>query len=461
MPRYTIAIPTLDRPEILRSTLAAALSLPRTDLEILVSDNFSDPRTADVLRCFSDPRLRKVRTSRRLPMPDHWEWIWSKVRGDYVIYTGDDSAVTAKGLEAADKAIDLYSAKIISWRCATYYHPDWNVRFRHLPSRGNIIGVDPGFTNSFYEVNPTAVITHFTNNLRLSGCFPSVVNLLVKKTHGDEVIKATGRFHWAPCPDISASLLAMTSVEKDKFIYWDGLGAIGGRSGQSNVASMLSRGKASGRLREYLDEFSDHSTRFPIHNTHLESITNLLAAAVSLTKHYYPNLYPDIEINKRTLIERSIDDAFSDLTVPWADDPEFINQLDSLIMELEPTIQTEVKEYMGQAIKLMRNQLAEVEYHFNPTPASSHRGFLSTAKSLLENQDGRARKIFLKTFKDPTDQHWSYAGTNFVDMKLFDGRGIHDAIAMAPTIEELFGTGEFTFASSYLENGMLHQKLPT
>ena len=144
-----------------------------------------------------------------------------------------------------------------------------------------------------------------------------------------------------------------------------------------------------------------------MHNTHLESITNLLAAAVSLTKHYYPNLYPDIEINKRTLIERSIDDAFSDLTVPWADDPEFINQLDSLILELEPKIQTEVKDYMDQAINFMRNQIAEPEYHFNPTPASSHRGFLSTATSLLENQDGRARKIFLKTFKEPTDQHWS------------------------------------------------------
>src|ERR1700733_4817330 len=110
MPRYSIVVPTVDRPDILRESLAATLSLSRTDIEILVSDNFSDAPTQAVIDGFTDPRLRKFRTAYRMPMPDHWNWIWSKTTGDYVIYTGDDSTLTENALRAADVAIAKYSA---------------------------------------------------------------------------------------------------------------------------------------------------------------------------------------------------------------------------------------------------------------------------------------------------------------------------------------------------------------
>ena len=459
MPRFSIVLPTVDRPDILNAALKSTLSIPRTDLEVVVSDNFSDTRTVEILSSFTDPRLRVLRTSARMPMPDHWEWIWGQLRGDYVIYTGDDGTLAPGALRAADVAIERYQAEVISWRCASYYHPDWSVRFRHLPSRGNIISIDPGFTHHLYRVAPQKVIEHFTTSLRLSGVFPSVVNFLVKRSLGDTIVAKVGRFHWAPCPDISASLFALTNVGEGRFIFWDGIGALGGRSGQSNIASLLSRGKASKRLREWLDEFSKAETRFPLHDIHLESITNLLAAAITQVKHFYPDRYPPVDIDMRILAERSIDDAYSDLTVPWAEDPTFIKQLEDLIVGFSEEEQVELRAYLERGRAFMREQLTDPEYHFNPTPPEHSGGMLSTLKALCRNQGGHARRLYRLVRRDPSGKYWSHAGSTFVDMALFDGKTIADAVTFLPIIEREFGGGEMTFAETYQNNGMLYEKL--
>lgn len=459
MPRYSIVLPTVDRPEILRATLTAALAIPRQDIEFVVSDNHSDQRTADVLSGFADARLRVLRTDHRMPMPDHWEWIWPQLSGDYIVYTGDDSVLIPGALDAADRAIDGHQADIVSWRCASYYHPDWNIRFRHLPSRGNILSLDPGFTHALHRVDTTKVIEHFCSTLRLSGGFPSVVNFLVRRELGDRIASDTGRFHWAPCPDISASLMAMTAADEGRYIYWDGIGAIGGRSGNSNIASLLSRGKASKRLREWLDEFESPGTRFPMHDIHLESITNLLAAAISQTKGCYPDRFPDADWDLRTLVDRSIDDAYSDLTVPWADDPTFIAQLEAEIAKFEPAEQAEITAHLEKSRAFMREQLSDPEYHFNPTPPPHAGGFLKILRALRDDTDGRSRRLFRLTGRDPSERFWSHAGSTFVDMALFGGGTIADAAKHLPTILREFGEGETGFATAYRENGMLSETL--
>jgi len=461
MPRYSIVITTVDRPDILRESLAATLSLERDDIEILVSDNFSDERTQKVLDAFDDPRLRKFRTETRMPMPDHWEWIWRKTTGDYVIYIGDDSALTEAAFKAADRAITKYGADIVSWRAAHYYHPDWKVKFRHLPDRGNILAVDMGFTNGLYRVNTEAVIKHFCENLRLSGCFPSVIGFLVKREIGDAVANETGRFHWAPCPDISASLMALTRAGEGKYYFWDGLGGIGGRSGDSNVASLLSKGKASKRLREWLDEFPSRQDRFPEHDIELESITNLLAAAITQAKRKYPDRFPDHYYDMQTMVLRSIDDAYRDLTVPWADDETFIAQLAALIDKLEPQEQEEARANLKSAQTELETFLQSGEEHFNPTPPQSQRGMLDLAKSLVQDPDGRNRRIFRKTLRNPKDLYWNFAGSTFIDMELFGTKTIRGVQSALPTILAEFEPEEQTFLPLYNQLGMLDDPVET
>jgi len=69
---FSIVIPTCDRANLLDTTLPACLLTNRRDIEVIVSDNFSGPETKEVIRRYqSDPRLRVIRTERRLSMSDH------------------------------------------------------------------------------------------------------------------------------------------------------------------------------------------------------------------------------------------------------------------------------------------------------------------------------------------------------------------------------------------------------
>lgn len=459
MPRYSIVITTVDRPDILRACLASALALARDDLEILVSDNFSDARTQTVIDEFDDPRLRTFRTETRMPMPAHWEWIWQKTRGDYVIYVGDDSTLTEAALVAADRAIDTYDADVVSWRSAQYYHPDWHVKFRHLPDRGNILALDMGFTNGLYRVSTEAVIRHFCETLRLSACFPSVIGFLVRRDIGNAVAAEIGRFHWAPCPDISASLMALTRAGEGRFFFWDGLGGIGGRSGDSNVASLLSKGKASRRLREWLDEFDSHEARFPGHSIQLESITNLLAAAITQAKSEYPDRFPDSNYDMRTIVLRSIDDAYRDLTVPWADDETFVSQLRTLIDDLEPTEREEAEAYLKEAQTELAAFVESHQEHFNPTPPVDGRPFLALCRSLLIDPQGRNRRLLRTTGRHPYNRYWEYAGTTFIDMALFGVTSLSGVRSAVPAILSEFEPEESGFIAQYRTLGMLDTPL--
>ena len=459
MPRYSIAVTTVDRPQVLEASLAALLALPRDDIEIVVSDNYSDARTQEVLTHFDDPRLRTLRTERRLPMPEHWEWVWQQMTGDYVIFVGDDSALTPGALIAADKAIEDYGAEIVSWRCAHYYHPDWKVHYKHLPTRGNVLAIDMGFTHELYRVDTDAVIEHFCETLRLSGCFPSVINFLVKRSLGDEIRANTGAFHWAPCPDISASFFALGSIRPGRFVFWDGLGGIGGRSNDSNVASLLSRGKRSKRLREWLDEFESPEARFPLHDYRIESISNLLAAPITQAAKLLPDRFNGFRISVKTLAVKSIDDAYLERTVPWADDPTFLAQLEGLIAELPPREQDDARGHLAQARTAMAEQDSRGEAEPNPTPPAEARGLLRFLSEESFSEWRRNWELYRSIGRNPIDRFWEFGDTIYCDMRAFGGESLADVAGALPQVLAAFETGEPGFARHYRGCGMLTEKL--
>ena len=431
--------------------------LRRPDIEILVSDNFSDARTQAVIANFSDPRLRKFQTDHRMPMPDHWNWIWTKTTGDYVIYTGDDCTLTENALKAADVAIDKYGADVISWRSALYYHPDWNVKFRHLPDRGNVLAINMGFSKGLYRVRTAGVIHHFCENLRLSACFPSVIGFLVRRELGETVARETGQLHWAPCPDISASLLALTRAGEGRYYFWDGVGAVGGWSGDSNTSSML--GRKSKQLDEFLAEFKSRQDRFPLHDIRLETISNYLAASISQAKRNYPDRFPGDGFTVETVVKRSVDDAYRDLTVPWADDEIFAAELDELIEAADPEKRAELRDYLRSAKKELKEFLASGKDHFNPTPHQRNNVF-DLGRTLLRNPRRNGR-LFWKTRRNPANKYWEYAGTTFVDMDLFGVDTIRGVPGALPVVLKEFETEQISFPAQYRALGIIDQPVET
>lgn len=98
-PRLTVIVPTCDRPDTLRACLETVLAQTSGDLQLVVSDNFSRPETAAVIRSFSDPRITAVRTDRRLGMSAHWDFALQHARGEWVTVVGDDDGLLLDGAE--------------------------------------------------------------------------------------------------------------------------------------------------------------------------------------------------------------------------------------------------------------------------------------------------------------------------------------------------------------------------
>ena len=72
-PKFSILIPTRDRPDTFRHTLQSVLNQAGDDFEIVVADNYSGPATADIVNEAESPRIKYFRTNEILPMTDNWE----------------------------------------------------------------------------------------------------------------------------------------------------------------------------------------------------------------------------------------------------------------------------------------------------------------------------------------------------------------------------------------------------
>src|SRR5258706_235826 len=73
-PKFSILIPTRDRPATLRHTLATVLSQPGEDYEVVVADNCGTPETRQLIDQNAHPKLRYTRSEEILPMGCSAAW---------------------------------------------------------------------------------------------------------------------------------------------------------------------------------------------------------------------------------------------------------------------------------------------------------------------------------------------------------------------------------------------------
>jgi len=117
-PFFTVAIPTKDRPDRVKNAVRSVLEQTFTDFEVVVCDNSDEAdagRTAAAVDCFGDPRVRYVRTSGRLSMPDNWERAIEGTRGEYVGILTDRSVFRGDALEVVRREIEATGAQLVTW----------------------------------------------------------------------------------------------------------------------------------------------------------------------------------------------------------------------------------------------------------------------------------------------------------------------------------------------------------
>ncbi|HEX5477832.1 MAG TPA: glycosyltransferase family 2 protein, partial [Burkholderiales bacterium] len=247
MPRFSILIPTRDRPATLRHTLASVASQPGEDYEIVVADNCSGPESRRIVEACGHPRIRYTRSDEILPMCDNWERGLSHCEGEYVTVLGDDDALVENALPHARRLLGMVDVELVSWSPHVYWWPDAIV-----PWNRNLLIVRTGRTPLWVD-SRSALTDFYGGTLRLDE-LPMIYHAFFHRRLIDEASRRFGAF-FRPreaAPDIASGILGLHLT--GRFLYAGRPLSIRGNSGKSNGTAQWARSLGAEQRAVYFRE---------------------------------------------------------------------------------------------------------------------------------------------------------------------------------------------------------------
>ncbi len=98
-PLVSFCVPTFNRADYLRQTLDSALNQTEEDFEIIVVDDASTDSTEKIMENISDPRIRYIRNSKNLGVPQNYNYVFSLAQGEYICLLEDHDLLEPNYLE--------------------------------------------------------------------------------------------------------------------------------------------------------------------------------------------------------------------------------------------------------------------------------------------------------------------------------------------------------------------------
>lgn len=105
-PRVTVGVPTYNRASHLKETLRLILDQSYRDFEVIVSDDCSLDNTEQVVRAFSDPRIRFHRNTQNMNIPGNLNQVLDLARGEFIVMLHDHDIFHPQLLERMVSFLD-------------------------------------------------------------------------------------------------------------------------------------------------------------------------------------------------------------------------------------------------------------------------------------------------------------------------------------------------------------------
>ncbi|WP_299979439.1 glycosyltransferase family 2 protein [Desulfobacula sp.] len=232
--KFNIIIPTRERSDTLIHSLRTVVNQDYENLNIIVSDNFSQDNTREVVDSFNDPRIIYYNTGKRLSMSHNWEFALSKVNDGWVSIIGDDDGLLPGCLYKVAELIKKTKALAIRSNVCSYLWPDVNQYKKWRFS----VPIKSGF-----EVRNSGV--WLSKVLKGNASYPELPMLYNGGFICSSLIKKikhiyNGTFYQSSAPDIFSSI-ALASIIKN-YIYSHEPFAINGASRHSTGTSGINSG---------------------------------------------------------------------------------------------------------------------------------------------------------------------------------------------------------------------------
>lgn len=246
-PKFSILIPTRDRPATLRHTLATVLSQPGEDYEVVVADNCGTPETRQLVDQNAHPKLRYTRSDEILPMALNWERGLALCEGEYVTVLGDDDALIPSTLKAARKLIETTGTELLSWSPHIYWWPDTIVYWLR-----NLLVVNLG--QELRERNSRRILSGFYAGELGMDYLPMIYCAFFHRSIIEEARRRYDGF-FVPreaAPDISSAILGLHLTQNH--VYSARPLSIRGNSGKSNGTAQWIRSLGQKQREIYFRE---------------------------------------------------------------------------------------------------------------------------------------------------------------------------------------------------------------
>ena len=229
--KLTIIIPTRERADTLFHCLRTVVAQKYDNLRIVVSDNFSQDNTREIINSFADPRIKHINTEERVSMSHNWEFALSEVKDGWVTILGDDDGLLPGSLLKVANLIESTKIKAIRSSVCSYVWPGVkkNQKLRlSIPTR------------SGYEIRNTKlwlskVLKGYAKYPELPMLYNGgfVCSSLIKKNKNKK-----GVFYQSWAPDVYSAIAFSSIIEN--YIYSNEPFAINGSSKHSTGTSEFS-----------------------------------------------------------------------------------------------------------------------------------------------------------------------------------------------------------------------------
>ncbi len=349
MPKVSIVIPTRNRAHLLRSALSSALGQTYRDLEILVSDNFSQDDTRSIFDSFVDSRLRYVRTPSAVTMPESWEFALEHARGEYVTFLPDDDCLFSDAIETAVSQLENSDFEVAVWTMCSYFAPEW-----FEPRRRNLLYVPRTTFQSRAIASHEALRSLFEQLSNPHVPVPRFLNSLCHRKVIDRVRQVQGKMFWPPAPDFSSAVGILQNIRQylylDRPMFVDAMTPVSiGAAGRFNWGAAA---------EEFMREFGDKLNFIDKFGLDVPTIALNIALSIETVKEFYPNASA-LKVDRQKLVRRIVDDLTvnedngADMSEAWRRLNEFLARQPAGVRRAAAAEKR--RSRMAMALKKVRN----------------------------------------------------------------------------------------------------------
>ena len=224
--KFSVIVPTRERADTLVHCLRTLIAQDYPNLDIIVSDNFSQDGTKEAVASFSDPRIKYINTGKRISMSHNWEFALNHVTEGWVMFMGDDDGLFPWALQTLNKLINEYKVEAVWSAFGSFV---WPGHFEGWMEGGGSVPL----TNSVKLKQSKAELNRVFTGKGLDRGLPW---LYAGGAASIEVINrardANGHFFCSQVPDIYSAVALCCAT--DKYLFVETPIAMSGASKHSN-----------------------------------------------------------------------------------------------------------------------------------------------------------------------------------------------------------------------------------